>query len=405
MRRYNAVDGLPFRRHRAPFGGRDMLGDLRQFARAHVVEAALAEIERADQRPMDDEIGVAANGRGEMGVAAQVEAEMAVVLVAVFGLRLGAQHHFVDQGLDRLPAHAAQDAVEMRRAHALALGQFDADGAEELDQVVELLDARRVMGAIEERRMRGFERLGGGDIGEDHEFLDQPMRLEPLRPSHVLEPPLAVENELALGQIEIERVAPFALDLDRPNGRRRAASARCRGAASSSRPAARRSRLSLLVRKLGGGAHHDAVELVRALAPVGAEDHAHRERRPVLVRAQRAEVVGDALRQHRHDPVGEIDRVAALERLPVQGRAGTDVGRDVGDGDGDDEPARVAGIGIGRGMDRVVVVLGVGRIDGDERQRAPVLARGAEPNGPRRFGLFQRRGREDMREYDASRAR
>ena len=120
MRRDNAVDGLAFRRHRAPLGGRDMLGDLRQLARAHVVEAALAEIERADQRPMDDEIGVAANRRGEMGVAAQVEAEMAVVLVAVFGLRLGAQHHLVDQSLDRLPVHAAEDAVEMRRANALA---------------------------------------------------------------------------------------------------------------------------------------------------------------------------------------------------------------------------------------------------------------------------------------------
>ena len=116
--------------------------------------------------------------------------------------------------------------------------------------------------------------------------------------------------------------------------------------------------------------------LCERLRPSRAEDHAHRERGPVLERAQRAEVVRDPLRQHRHDPVGEIDRVAALERLPIEGRAGADIGRDVGDGDGDDEPAGVAGIGIGRGMDRVVVVLGVGRIDGDERQRAPVLARG-----------------------------
>ena len=43
-----------------------------------------------------------------MGVAAQVEAEMAVVLVTVFGLRLGAQHDLVDQRLDRLPLHAAR---------------------------------------------------------------------------------------------------------------------------------------------------------------------------------------------------------------------------------------------------------------------------------------------------------
>ena len=135
-------------------------------------------------------------------------------------------------------------------------------------------------------------------------------------------------------------------------------------------------RLGLLVRELGRGAHHDAVKLVRALAPVGAEDHAQGERRPVLVRAQRAEVVGDALRQHRHDAVGEIDRVAALERFPIHRHARLNVSGDVGDGDGDDESARVLGIGIELGVDGVVVILRVGRIDRDERQLAPVLARG-----------------------------
>ena len=49
---------------------------------------------------MHDQVGVAADRRGEVRVAAQVEAEMAVVLGGVFGLRLGAQHHLVDQLLD-----------------------------------------------------------------------------------------------------------------------------------------------------------------------------------------------------------------------------------------------------------------------------------------------------------------
>ena len=40
----------------------------------------------------------------------------------------------------------------------------------------------------------------------------------------------------------------------------------------------------------------------------------------------------------------------------------------------DDVAAFVVRIGVGRGMHRVVVILGVGRIDGDERQIAPVLA-------------------------------
>src|SRR5579872_1792169 len=113
-----------------------------------------------------------------------------------------------------MAAHAAQDAVEMRRAHPLALRELHADGAQELDQILELLRARRIVSTIKERRVCVFERLGGGDIGEDHELLDQPMRLEPLGPKHVLEPPLGVENKLALRQIEIERVAPLAFNLD-----------------------------------------------------------------------------------------------------------------------------------------------------------------------------------------------
>ena len=103
---------------------------------------------------------------------------------------------------------------------------------------------------------------------------------------------------------------------------------------------------------------------------------------------KRAEIVGDPLRQHRHDPVGEIDRVAALLRLPVEGGAGAHIGGDVGDGDGDDEAARVVGIVVRRRMDGVVVVLGVRRIDGDEGQVAPILA-AFQGGGLRLLGLVQ----------------
>ena len=50
--------------------------------------------------------------------------------------------------------------------------------------------------------------------------------------------------------------------------------------------------------------------------------------------------------------------------------------RDVGDGDGDDMAAGILRIGIGYGMDRIVMILGVGRIDGDKGNAAPVLAAG-----------------------------
>ena len=114
------------------------------------------------------------------------------------------------------------------------------------------------------------------------------------------------------------------------------------------------------------------MERVRTLAAVASDDHSHRKRRAVLVGAERAEIVGNALRQHRHDAVGEIDRIAALERLAVERRARPHIMRDVGDGDGEDMTARVVRIGIGDGVNRVVVVLGVDRIDGDECELPPV---------------------------------
>ncbi len=69
---------------------------------------------------------------------------------------------------------------------------------------------------------------------------------------------------------------------------------------------------------------------------------------------------------------------------------------DVGDSDRKDMSARIVRIGIGRGVDRVVVVLGVDRIDGNQRQPAPVLA-ALEGRGLRRVSLGLGSDREHMR--------
>src|SRR5215470_3462604 len=55
---------------------------------------------RRSAAAMNDEVGITADRRGEMGVAAQVETEMPVVLGGIFCLRLRAQHHLVDELFD-----------------------------------------------------------------------------------------------------------------------------------------------------------------------------------------------------------------------------------------------------------------------------------------------------------------
>ncbi len=65
------VDGLPFRRHGAALGGGDGHRDLGQSRGVDLGrQAAGPEAVAADQRAVDDEIGVAADRRGEMSVAA-----------------------------------------------------------------------------------------------------------------------------------------------------------------------------------------------------------------------------------------------------------------------------------------------------------------------------------------------
>ena len=75
-----------------------------------VREAAGAQPQSADQRAVHDEVGVAADRRGEMRVAAQVSPKWPRFSGRVDGLRLRAQHDLVDEVGDRHRLGALQHA-------------------------------------------------------------------------------------------------------------------------------------------------------------------------------------------------------------------------------------------------------------------------------------------------------
>ena len=239
---------------------------------------------------------------------------------------------------------------------------------------MQLLDRGLAVRAINEKLAALLEQFRRRDIGEDHALLDEPMRVQPFRGDDARHLAIGIQDDLALGQVEIERLAqrPGALQrgIRLPQRLQHVLEQRLCGLVGRAVDRG----LGLRVGELGARAHHDPVQRVPVLLALRIDHHAHRECRPVFHRAQRAEIVGDALGQHRHDAIGEIDGIAALQRLAVERGARRHVGGNVGDGDGEHEAAGVGRIGIGHGVDRVVVVLGVGRVDGDERQRAPVLA-------------------------------
>ena len=119
------------------------------------------------------------------------------------------------------------------------------------------------------------------------------------------------------------------------------------------------------------GAVDDArgeAERLGLAAPVERDDG--RLDQPVDVRLQRADAVAQLFRQHRDDPVDEIDAVAARAGFRVERRAGLHVMRDVGDVD---ENLEVA-VGQDAVGERVVEILRVVGIDGQGEDLAEILA-------------------------------
>ena len=57
---------------------------------------------------------------------------------------------------------------------------------------------------------RRLERLGGGDVGGDHEFLDQPVAHQPGPWLDLGDLAVGVEHDLAFRQIEVDRAALLA---------------------------------------------------------------------------------------------------------------------------------------------------------------------------------------------------
>ena len=115
-------------------------------------------------------------------------------------------------------------------------------------------------------------------------------------------------------------------------------------------------------------------------AEPGVDDLGHRgdledggEGELLLVRTQGAELVGELFREHGHGAVHQVDGGAAGLGLDVHGSARFHVVGDVGDMDAHLEVA-VVQLAEGQG---VVVVLGVGRVDGEGEGLAEVLAAGA----------------------------
>ncbi len=105
---------------------------------------------------------------------------------------------------------------------------------------------------------------------------------------------------------------------------------------------------------------------------LGVDVHQTGQGEPVDLRIQRTDAIGQPLRQHRHDAVGQIDRGGPFKGLPLQGAALAHVVADVGDV----HTQAPAALGQLLHADGVVQILGVGPVHRDDLPVAQVTAPG-----------------------------
>ena len=105
-----------------------------------------------------------------------------------------------------------QQAVEALGARRFAFGPGHLQGAEKVGQVLHLLHTGRVVHAIDQRRAPLLERLGSADIGLDHHFFDQLMRLERFARLDGCDLAVLTDDDLPLQAVDIQRLAGIPAD-------------------------------------------------------------------------------------------------------------------------------------------------------------------------------------------------
>ena len=290
------------------------------------------DAELAQQRAVDDEVGVAADRRGEVAVRGAREARVAEVPRVVARLLERAQHERRERLAARGPTarRTRSTRCEISPAScAAACGVSDvghrrrrhAEVGELREQQRDRLRVGPLVHAVE--RLRGCGRRGtrrrARSRGSSAPRRACARAARPRASASATRP--SVEAERDLGRLHLERAAREPAP--------RAARSRARPASSScSRTRGGASRRSACaVGEPRVRADHRAVE-----ERLAVRRHLDRDAEPVLVRPQRAGVVGELVRQHRRDEArARRSRTRARAAPRSSGDAGRDEVRDVGD--------------------------------------------------------------------------
>ncbi len=135
---------------------------------------------------------------------------MPEILGVVVGLLHRPQRRDVDELVEIGAFGGGQQPVQVGGLQHLALGQRQARRLGHIAQRIEFQRRGFFVDAEQERAFQADQFFGGGDIGEDHEFLDQPVRVEAVAERDRGDFALGRELDAAFGQVEVQGLATLA---------------------------------------------------------------------------------------------------------------------------------------------------------------------------------------------------
>ena len=126
---------------------------------------------------MHDQVGVAPDRRREVRVVLEREPEVPDVPGLVDGLRHRADDRGRDQARVGAVAELRQQVPQVLGRDLLGRRQPEPELAQELPQRLEPVELRQPVHAVQRRHAMTVEQPRGRDVGRDHAFLDQPVRV------------------------------------------------------------------------------------------------------------------------------------------------------------------------------------------------------------------------------------
>ena len=324
------------------------------------------------ERPVDGEVGIAADGRCVVAVAVAGQRIVAILLRPIDGPREAAEHGVVNSMLLGTPPRHVEQPLEFKAA--LERVHLEAEFRDELRQLPQLAGIGGGMDPPQKSGARRSQHSGHGLVGGEHELLDDLVALRVFHHMRAAHAAVAIEIDLHLGHREFKRSAGHSPAAEHPRQIPHAAEQRPHGPRHLQGGSlwVGQKQIDLFVGEPPLAFDRRPLLLGMHRNPFGRELDPAGPRIPHPIRLQAGQIVGDDLGQHRNHAVGQVDARATGPGLLVERRSLLDEVRDIGDVHAEQPVAPVDPLQ----RDRIVEVAGVNRIDRHDHAVGEIPASG-----------------------------